>query len=556
MCLNTSLTVIELIKNNKMTESLISIPTPDGDLTLTFGPGGTTVFIGANGSGKTRLGVYLDRNLASGMPIHRISAHRSLTLPANVQPSNSESAMKLLKYGTTSGDNYAYKQGHRWKNAPETAMLDDFDHLLAALYAEENDVSVRFRQNYLPNSNVSKPETKLDRLCAIWHRLLPHRELVVLSSNMTVRLTGASESEYSASIASDGERTIFYLLGQSLLAAKDSILLIDEPELHINKAIVSKLFDEIEAARRDCAFAYITHDVEFAASRHAAVKYVLYGYLRTSGETWDIRLIPVGTDIPEAVLAVIVGSRLPVLFVEGDAGSLDTALYRRLYHHLTVIPVGNCDAVIHTVASFKARSELHRVGCAGLIDADGRTPEEITALRNKGIYVLAVSEVENVFLLPNPFMAIATLLLFDESTARSKLESLKTRVFEWAARDQNRTCLSYTRRRIDRLAKRIGLTSADITELDVEFTDAVTQIQPSVIFSDVHDRITQALNDKDYETILMHYDNKGLLAEAAKELGCTKTWLEEFIGRSMNSNSSKSLSVSLSYVLPEVTVSG
>ena len=32
---------------------------------------------------------------------------------------------------------------------------------------------------------------------------------------------------------SDGERAIFYLIGQTLAASSDSVLIIDEPELHL-----------------------------------------------------------------------------------------------------------------------------------------------------------------------------------------------------------------------------------------------------------------------------------------------------------------------------------
>lgn len=68
---------------------------------------------------------------------------------------------------------------------------------------------------------------------------------------------------------SDGERAIFYLIGQVLVAAANSVLIIDEPELHIHRSIMSSLWDQLESARQDCAFIFITHDIEFAANRIA-----------------------------------------------------------------------------------------------------------------------------------------------------------------------------------------------------------------------------------------------------------------------------------------------
>jgi ABC-type glutathione transport system ATPase component len=65
---------------------------------------------------------------------------------------------------------------------------------------------------------------------------------------------------------SDGERAAFYLIGQTLMAPENSLIIFDEPELHIHRSIMSTLWDELEALRTDCAFVVISHDLEFIAS--------------------------------------------------------------------------------------------------------------------------------------------------------------------------------------------------------------------------------------------------------------------------------------------------
>ncbi|MGY6550455.1 MAG: AAA family ATPase [Erythrobacter sp.] len=109
--------------------------------------------------------------------------------------------------------------------------------------------------------------------------------------DVNVRPRGASDQD-SASEMSDGERAIFYLIGQTLLADESTLLIIDEPELHVHRSIMSKLWDELEAARADCAFVFITHDLEFAASR-VAEKYVIRDYAPASG--WTIEAVPEDT---------------------------------------------------------------------------------------------------------------------------------------------------------------------------------------------------------------------------------------------------------------------
>ena len=44
---------------------------------------------------------------------------------------------------------------------------------------------------------------------------------------------------------SDGERAIFYMIGQILTAASDSILIFDEPELHVHSSILAKVWERV-----------------------------------------------------------------------------------------------------------------------------------------------------------------------------------------------------------------------------------------------------------------------------------------------------------------------
>lgn len=530
-----------------------SVPTPAGNIDIEAKGGSSVVFIGANGAGKTRLGVFIDRTLsAKQVEVHRIAAHRSLMLNPEVVPPSLEVATKRLRFGHDKGS-FQHKDGHRWQSKPETALLNDFDHLLSALYAENNDVSVAYRQAQIKAPSASQPpKAKLDKLKEIWETILPHRQLVVLAGNIKTKPPGDQAQEYAASDMSDGERVIFYLIGQSLLAQPDTLLIFDEPELHINKSVLSRLWDAIESARPDCGFIYITHDVEFASSRHAATKYAVRSYQKLPNEAWDVEAIPENADIPADVVATIIGSRRPVLFVEGDGGSLDSSLYRRVYDGFTVIAVGSCDHVIHTVASFAARPELHHVGCAGLVDADGRTDAEAAQLEQKGVYCLPVSEVENLLLLPDAFLALAKELKFEEKDAKAKLDSLRNFVFSQASQQIDQICLRYTKRRIDAEMKKIGLSSTDTSTLDAEFRAATSSIDAHAIFADIKSRISAAISNQDYEKILLYYDNKGLLSEAARQFSYQQKALEQFVGRILRSDESSELHSALKAHLPTV----
>jgi predicted ATP-dependent endonuclease of OLD family len=141
---------------------------------------------------------------------------------------------------------------------------------------------------------------------------------------------------------SDGERAIFYMIGQALVADESTVLIVDEPELHVHRSIMSKLWDELEAIRPDCAFVFITHDLEFAAVRPAQ-KFVIREY--DPAPRWTIEDVPTATGFDEELTTMILGSRRPILFVEGDHNSLDMAIYRCCYPEWTVIPRASCTEV-------------------------------------------------------------------------------------------------------------------------------------------------------------------------------------------------------------------
>lgn len=73
----------------------VTVPTFNGDVNIEISTASSIVLIGANGAGKTRLGVHLDKTLPTqGVEVHRIGAHRTLNLNPKVIPPSLEIAQK------------------------------------------------------------------------------------------------------------------------------------------------------------------------------------------------------------------------------------------------------------------------------------------------------------------------------------------------------------------------------------------------------------------------------------------------------------------------------
>src|SRR4029077_4548044 len=112
-----------------------------------------------------------------------------------------------------------------------------------------------------------------------------------------------------------------------------------EPERHLHPAITGPLLTAIFAERVDCPFIISTHELSLIEQSPAARISILNGCQWDGGgpNGFDIDLLEPGEDFPSDVRLAILGGRRKILFVEGDARSLDNRLYSLLFPSVTVI---------------------------------------------------------------------------------------------------------------------------------------------------------------------------------------------------------------------------
>lgn len=527
----------------------LQIPSPDQPTAITIETGSSAVFVGANGGGKTRLAAYIEETLQ--LNAHRIAAHRALNLNPAVAKISEEQALWGLRTGNASiTAQIGHRNGHRWQSNSGVSLLNDFDYLIQALFADQANKSLITHQRVRRGDLTPALPTKLERLVEIWERVLPHRRLYVTGDNIEVNARNDAPN-YPASEMSDGERAIFYMIGQALTAAGESLLIFDEPELHVHRSIMAKLWDELEGERHDCGFVYITHDLEFAASR-AAQKFVVRNYVPTPA--WTLEPVPADTGFDESIATLILGSRRPILFVEGTGTSLDLAIYRCCFSEWTVIPRGSCEEVVHSVVTMRRNQDLTRITCTGIVDADDYQPEDIDYLRDLGISVLSVSEIENVILLPAVSQAIAESEGYTGAELQQRLDDLRAAIFHSISSPAavDAVVTRYCRRRIDRLLKKIDLSEAtDVTAITAEYVRRTAALDVAALARGATDRINDAVRRQDLPALLANYENKGLLALAATHLKrCRRQDFESWLTRVLRNNSIPPLDVAIQTALP------
>lgn len=139
------------------------------------------------------------------------------------------------------------------------------------LYKPVNDLKNNENDNFVNqckkaeetnNEKPHTPVTSIDKLSYIWNDVFPQRDLLIEDSKFYAFLQkNGKEMRYSANQMSDGERSVLYLASQVLCVPKNKILIIDEPEIHLHRSIMNRLWKALEKHRQDCLFIYITHDI-------------------------------------------------------------------------------------------------------------------------------------------------------------------------------------------------------------------------------------------------------------------------------------------------------
>ncbi|MBC8549978.1 MAG: AAA family ATPase [Candidatus Brocadiales bacterium] len=483
------------------------------------------LLIGANGAGKTRLGTWIELNSPQKEKVHRISAQKSLSMPDTTTPTSIDRAEKDLLFGHVDGA-WGHKQGHKWGSKPSIFMLNDFQKLMVYLFSDHTEKSAKYladSRNQL--EKVEPPTTKLDIVKCVWETILPHRELILGGLKIQTKVKGSEGNLYNASEMSDGERVIFYLIGQCLAAPEDGIIIIDEPEIHLHKSVQAPLWNELEKLRSDCLFVYLTHDVDFAVSQEIAKKIWLKSY---DGQKWEWELIQEIEGLPESLLIEILGNRKPVVFVEGENGSFDLSLYRSVLNNLLVIPRGSCSQVIQSTKALKNSEQLHHLSVYGIIDRDRRVDDEVAALEQHGIYTLEVAEVENLFCTKEILALVSERLsrnVQDDFTSAStfifgRLNSeLENQISLRAASE-----IKFKLNVFDEKAKGVDALKSALNDL-------TGSINIDEIYEENKQLLEKVFADKDYEDLLKFYNRKSLSSQISQHLGLTNGELPELVVR-------------------------
>lgn len=460
------------------------------------------VIIGANGSGKSSFA--RKTRLVLGDNITIIAAQKIFNFQ-NLDAIPIKEELKNQVWQYQGEDKLAKDNNFHYK------LNQDLQNLMSYLIQNQYQIESDFFENYDPTANSPKPVSLLDKVIDLWQKMLPHRKIKHSKGQIFV-YTDDSE-KYDFMSLSDGEKAVFYYIAHVLSAKPTSFIIVDEPENHLHLSIISKLWNTLENVRIDCRFIYLTHNLDFAASRNNVEKLWMKKF--EAPANWDLQRLPENDEIPEMIYMEILGSRKQILFCEGKKNSIDYKMYSILFPEFTIIPVGGHINVINYTKAFNASANTHNNSAIGIIDGDFHTTEEKTAWKHEHIFSLDVQEIEN--LLCDDLLLEAAKNQFcadDDCIERAKTElfkhieqTLETQAIEYATMQAN---YHFSHNLLEK--------AKTIDSLESSYKNAVGNINIKEIYEERKSLLQKIIDQQDFQQAIKKCNSKGMFATVYKHI--------------------------------------
>ncbi len=375
----------------------------------------------------------------------------------------------------------------------------------------------------------------LDKYKRIFAQLLPGKELqdIKPESPREFYYKDTTDEILPFNSLSSGEKGVVKVIFD--VARKDirhSIIIVDEPELHLHPTLALKLIETLKAiGDHTNQFIFLTHSADLISTYYSTGNVYFIDSAQT-GSNQAHRLSELNHSHKELVKLVgenlglfAVGKKL--IFIEGEGRSLDRLTYHAISQlylpEAKIIPVGTVDNIVRLEAfEEEIRSSIFGIDLYMIRDRDGLTNEQITDIEQNGrIKCLKRKHLENYFLDAEVLFKVAEKLYITtikpeitQDFIEEKLKEIATSLVKLNLLQNTKGYLSLSRN-----FEIPTVSSLETKDLEVVKTEMINKVTSS---------IDQLSTDLSEENLKKWMDDEQARLESVLVSG---NWKEEFQGK-------------------------
>lgn len=386
---------------------------------------GITVFLGANGAGKSSLLNEIKAQVAHLCPGKKavyVEGGRAITLKDTLQLTR-QNFQEYQDYSRAK-KTYENKRLQRLSDRVYDALMM-LERKELAIKASHSDAVERWQASEHQGPCPVRDKPPLERLFSLFRELFPRLQIDYDPSLKAIHVRKGT-ALYSLSNMSDGEKQAFSILADFVeLDPEYSLIVIDEPELNLHSELAERVWSLVESELPDRTFCYATHSLAFAMRPQVERVVIL------SDDPQTTTVIEDPTQFTSLELTRFLGS-IPgiiaandVVVTEGTEKSFDSVFFRWVLGNdqIEIMPAGDCEQVLNVCQRDGIWSRIAaKVTLVGVVDRDFRAASAGTGI------LLELREAESYLGVPSLAVAAdAHLAIRDTRLSESEVIELLMR---------------------------------------------------------------------------------------------------------------------------------
>ena len=293
--------------------------------------------------------------------------------------------------------------------------------------------------NLLGSQILEKYPDPLEKYQKIFESILPEKKLLPIDPAAPRQFYFSDEDGQHlpfGALSSGDQEVIKVLFDVARKDIRHSVIIVDEPELHLHPTLAFKLIETLKSiGNHTNQFLFLTHSPDLISTYYSTGD--VY-FIDQSGRTHNQahRLSDINNEHHE--VASLIGHNLglfavgkKIVFVEGEESSIDRLTYQKIAQtvnaDIRVIPTGSV-LNISALNSIEAqiRKAIFGVDLYMVRDRDGLNDQQVAQLEENGrIHCLKRRHIENYFLDAELLFRVAQVLYLTATNPSLSVDALE-----------------------------------------------------------------------------------------------------------------------------------